>query len=213
VKILVGLLVFAVLWIPSAYLALHDIGMEAHVHEFTDHVSASGGASGNGNTSYTVSGTLTDTMYSFRASCGSALFPAGGYQGGPTAKRITSYPVRGSFPDMDANQAEILAVDTALGNVPYRDEYTPGTVNLGPGFASLTDQVAGQEQALGDACNHHVFETRWQAFFACPVGWGVALFIVGWLLSLIFGGGGGGFDASITRDLFTGGWILRIWEK
>jgi len=213
VKILIGLLVVGVLFAPSAYIGLHDTGSNVRIHLLTDHVTAKGGPSGGGNTSYTVSGTLTDKLSTFYASCGSALFPVGGYRPGVVTTKVINYPIREFEPDMDANQAEIIAVDTVLGNATYRDPNTPRTINEGPGFDSLVNQLVPQQQAIEDECNHHISELRWEAFFACPIGWAIILLGISWLLSLIFGGGGGGFDASITRDIFTGGWILRIWEK
>jgi hypothetical protein len=172
-KRLVGLLVFAALWIPSAWLGLHDIGKQEHIQEFTVHVSArtvSADSSFNDST-YAVSGTLTDAVYSFHASCGSALFPAGGFNGGPSTKQVTNYPIRQTRAgEPAAVLAEAEAVNDALGEQQFDNVYTP-PVQDGPTLPSLTDQVATQQQKIADTCHQNIVTTRWEAFFACPVGW------------------------------------------
>jgi hypothetical protein len=148
-------------------------------------------------------------------SCGSALFSSGGFNGGPSTKQVTNYPIRETRAgEPGAVLAEDEAVGDALGEQQFRKVYTPPAPLNGPTLPSLTDQVVVQQQQIADTCHQDIVAARWHAFFACPVGWIVVLLGIGWLLSVIFGGGGGGgFDATITRDIFTGGWILRIWEK
>ena len=150
------------------------------------HVSARTVSAGSGfnDSTYAVSGTLTDAVYSFHASCGSALFPAGGFNGGPSTKQVTNYPIRETRtgePGMVL--AEDEAVGDALGEQQFAKVYTPPAPLNGPTLPSLTDQVAAQQQQIADTCHQDIVTTRWETFFACPAGWIVGLLAIGWLLS------------------------------
>ena len=216
VKILIGLAVFGVLWIPSAYLGLHDIGKEVHMHDLSGHVSTKTTRTDpvNGNT-YVTTGMITDTVSTFHVSCGSALFPVGGASNAdsPVTKQVNHYPVQETRTgDPAASMAQDESMSAALANIPYQEGYTPTAYYSNAKFDSAASQLTSQWLALDNACHHDVSAARWPAFFACPIGWIVGFLGIGFLLSLL-SGNGGGFDASITRDIFSGGWILRIWEK